>query len=343
MSTSRLKGSALSSVRWPGRWASMIGLAMVASACTEILDAGHSRPHELLPVDERNPVILYQDDWSGDWLGEYAVLFANSGGPPLAGIVVNASKIWTNLNINASGWNDLVAAARSSGLKGIPDVTASAGAPLVRPADGLIDSTAPNHSAGAQLIVDVSRGLSTPERPVVVVAATSLTDIADAYLVDPTVIDRVVVVAALGSFAAPNGIMGGPNGDMDPWSDWIVTQRFRYVQVSSYYDQTGDVTSAQLPSLPQNALGTRIANKRPNIISVNTASDQVALLAVALSTFAVAVQRASPDVAAGFDSTQGPPLAPAVSGPSWLVTQIDAPVAAARLWQMLEDPHTFGL
>jgi hypothetical protein len=137
--------------------------------------------------------------------------------------------------------------------------------------------------------------------------------------------------------------MGGPNGDMDPWADWIVAQKFRYVQVSSYYDQTGDVTSAQLPSLPQNALGTRISNKRPNIISVNTASDQVALLAVALPTFAVAVQRVSPDIAAGFDSTQGPPLAPAVSGPSWLVTQIDAPVAAARLWQMLEDPHTFGL
>jgi hypothetical protein len=37
-------------------------------------------------------------------------------------------------------------------------------------------------------------------------AATSLTDIADAYRVDPTVVDRVVVVAALGTYAAPNGI-----------------------------------------------------------------------------------------------------------------------------------------
>ena len=32
-----------------------------------------------------------------------------------------------DLNLNASGWNDLVAAARASGLKNIPDVTASAG------------------------------------------------------------------------------------------------------------------------------------------------------------------------------------------------------------------------
>ena len=61
--------------------------AELSAACTETLDAGFNRPS--LPVDQANPVILYQDDWSGDWLGEYAVLLANSGGPPLAGIVIN--------------------------------------------------------------------------------------------------------------------------------------------------------------------------------------------------------------------------------------------------------------
>src|ERR1051325_5275502 len=126
---------------------------LAVAACTETLDAGHNdRPHGLLPVDERNPVILYQDDWSGDWLGEYAVLLANSGGPPLAGIVVNASKIWTDLNINTSGWRDLVTAASSSGLQNVPEVTPSAGAPLTMPANGQIDSTVANGSAGANLI-----------------------------------------------------------------------------------------------------------------------------------------------------------------------------------------------
>ena len=120
------------------------------------------------------------------------------------------------MNVNASGWNDLVVAARASGLENIPDVTASAGGPLARPADGQIDSTAPNHSAGAQLIINVSRRLSTPARPVVIVCSTSLTDLANAYLLDHSVVDRVVVVAALGGVEPPNGIMDGPNGDMDP-------------------------------------------------------------------------------------------------------------------------------
>jgi hypothetical protein len=326
----------------PGPCARVVCMAMLTGACTQqTLDAGHNGPHGLLPVDERNPVILYQDDWSGDWLGEYAVMLANSGGPSLAGIVVNASKIWTNLSINASGWRDLVTAARSSGLQNVPEITASDGAPLTMPTDGQIDSTVANGSAGANLIVSLSRQLSVPGRPVVVVSCTSLTDVADAYLIDHGVVDRVVVVAALGSYASPNGVMNGPNGDMDPWADWIVSERFQYVQ-ASWYDQTGDVTAAEIPNLPQNPLGSRIASKQPNIIKVNTASDQAALLAAALPGFAVAVQRVSPDTSSPFDSSQGPRLRPDTNGNDWVVTQVDASLAGSRLWQMLMDPKTFA-
>ena len=325
------------------RWAFCLALflAFLACACTTTLDAGHNR-RGLLPVDQRNPVILYQDDWSGDWLGEYAVLFAAHGGPPLAGIIVNASSIWTDLNINASGWKDLVTAAQASGLENVPPVTPSAGPPLVRPADGQIDLTTGNGSAGAHLIVDRSLQLGTPERPLVVVSGTSLTDVADAYLLDHSVVDRVVVVAALGSYVAPNGIMSGPNGDMDPWADWIVAQKLRYIQISAYYDQSADVPASKLASLPNNALGARIRTKQPNIIPITTAADQVALLAVALPAFVVAVQGVSPDVAAGFDTTQGPRLLPDARGKDLVVTTIDMKLAASSFWDMLLDPRTFA-
>jgi len=314
---------------------------LLSVACTETLDAGSNRPR-LLPVDQTNPVILYQDDWSGDWLGEYAVLLARSGGPRLAGIIVNASKIWGDLNINTSGWNDLVNAATASGLENVPSVTSSAGAALTMPANGQIDSTTANNSRGAQTIRDLSSQLSQPNLPVVVVSFTSLTDVADAYLIDHTVVDRVVVVAALGGYTAPNASMNAPNGDMDPWADWIVAQKFRYIQVSAYYDQTGDVTTTDLPSLPKNPLGDRFATKQPNIIAVPQAADQVALLAIGLPGFAVAAVQVSPDTSGGFDATQGPPLVPDPNGRDWVVTQIAAPVAKSSLWQLLLDPHTFG-
>ena len=323
---------------------SILGLALVVAGCSETLDAGHDKSHGLLPVDERNPVILYQDDWSADWLGEYAVVMANSGGPPLAGIVINASKTWGSLPLNTSGWKDLVNAARASGLQNIPDVTSSNGPPLTRPADGEILKTTPNNSAGAQLIVNASLRLNAPGRPVVIACGTSLTDVADAYLVDPTVVDRVVVVAAMGTYkvSTATASMAAPNGDADPWADWIVAQRFRYIQANGYYDQTSDVTTAELPSLPQNALGTRIAGKLPNLLTVPTASDQIALLSWALPMFATAVQRSAPDVSGGFESGQGPPLVPMASGNVWVVTQVAGPLAGARLWQLLLNPRTFA-
>jgi hypothetical protein len=312
--------------------------AAVVAGCGGTLDAGRDVPHGLLPVDERNPVILENDGWSDNWSGEYAALRANNGGPPLVGIIAIGTQFWPDPKANATGWGNLVNAARASGLTNIGDVTMSTGAPLARPADGQIDSTTPNHSAGAQLIIDLSRRLATPSRPVAVVVDAPLTDCADAYLIDPTVVDRVVVVAALGSYSAPNGIMGGPNGGMDAWADWIVAQRFRYVHVGVWYDQTGDVTAAQIPNLPKSPLGDWMATKQPKVFDITTASDQVASLSASLPGFVLGVQRAVADISNGFNASKGLPLVPHDGGNAWVVTQIASSLAASHLWQWLGKP-----
>jgi hypothetical protein len=271
-------------------------------------------------------------------MGEYATLLANSSGPPLAAIIVTASSYWGNLGDNDNGWSSLLAAASQSGLQNTPPITTSMGAPLARPASGQIDDTPANKSAGGELIVSLSSKLSLPWRPLVVLVGTQMTDVADAYLIDPSVVDRVVVVASLGTYTAPNGGMGAPNGELDPWADWIVAQKFQYVQVSAFYDQTQDVTTAQLPNLPQNPLGAEMVMKQPNLLTVTTASDQVSVLSVALPTFVTAVQRASVDATAVFDPMQGPPLVPTADGNVWIVTQIQAPLAQPCLWQLLLVP-----
>jgi hypothetical protein len=325
-----------------GVWGRAVLLTFSTLACqSESLDAGSDLPHGLLPVDERNPVIL-SNDGLGNWYGLYAMLFANSGGPPLAGIAVNTSSYATSLDDNLADWQALVDAARASGLHGIPEPTASVGAPLVRPADGDIDATTPNGSDGARLVLDVSARSSTPARPVVIVAGGRLTDIADAYLLDHRVTDRVVVAAALGSGSSDGGSMGAPNGELDPWADWIVTQRFRYIQVSAFYDATIDLPSSELAILPENALGELTAAQQPGITNVATRADQVSILAVGLPEFVVAVERVEQDPTHGFASTKGPELVPNRDGPHWLVTGIEPAVAGARLRQMLSDPKTYG-
>jgi hypothetical protein len=313
-------------------------LAAISAGCGQTLDAGRDTQHGSLPVDERNPVILINDGWSDNWSGEYALLFANHGGSRVAGIIANRSTYWPKLEENVAGWKNLVAAARSAGFKNIPDVTDSPSVPLVESADQSIDSTAANGSKGANLILDVSRQLSLPWRPVVVLACSGLTDVADAYLMDPTVVTRVVVVSLIGEYSAPNGLMTGPNGDQDPWADWIVAQRFSYVQVTARYDQSVDVTTADFPRLPDNSFGQWMRAKQPKLLTRTTAADQLAVLAAGLRNFAVTVRSASADPS--WESTpipgQGPPLLPDANGNVALVTEINPRLARDQLWKMLQ-------
>ncbi len=319
----------------------LLGLmvAVAACGCDPTLDAGHNRPNGLLPVDQRNPVIVVNDGAYDNWFGEYAVLLANGGGAPLAGIVVDQSSDWPDIQKNVGGYRDLVAAARSSGLENLPDPIASIGAPLVMPASGNIDDTKPNRSEGALLIVDTSRRLGLPYRPVVIATGGALTDVADAYLVDPTVTERVIVVSSLGSTTSTGGSMGSPNGNGDAWADVIVTSRFRYVQVSAWYDQLTDVPSARVSYLPSNALGAWIAAKQPNLWQWSPASDQVAVLAAGLPSFATAIERVSVGASADAGAADGPNLATDPSGPDWIVTNCDGNAATSQFWKVLLDTH----
>jgi hypothetical protein len=317
------------------------GLTSALFACSGTLDAGSDRPREKLPVGRENPVILSNDGPWDNWHGEYAVLLAHAGGPPLAGIVVSTGGMWSDLDSNFSGWQELVSGARASGLVNVPDPIRSASQPLQRPDDGNIDSTMANDSEGARFIVETSSALSRPDRPVVVATGGRLTDVADAYLIDPAVTERVVVVASLGTgFSEGDQVarMGVPNGEMDPWADAIVVQKFRYVQVSAYYDQLADVSAERVTELPDNAFGAWMRAKQPQILATPVASDQVSVIALGIAEFTRGVTRVSQS---GWDDG-GPTLAPDANGRGWLVTASEDMAATARFWELLLDPETFG-
>jgi hypothetical protein len=101
-------------------------------------------------------------------------------------------------------------------------------------------------------------------------------------LLDHTPPDRVVIVSSLDTAASDGATMSGPNGELDPWADTIVVQKFRYVQVSAYHNQTTDVPSSRLAELPNNAFGAWMSAKQPSIWDQPAAADQVSVLAVGL-------------------------------------------------------------
>lgn len=322
----------------PGHLVALFG-SWLAIGCSGTLDAGGDRAP--LPISAENPVILCNDNVYDNWQGEYALLLAQRAGSSLAGIVVSTGSAWLDLDANLRGWQTLTAAARQSGMANVPEPTSSATEILRRPADGVIESTVGNGSEGARFLAQTSRSLAEPGRPVVVATGGRLTDVADAYLFDPTIADRIVVVASIGSGFSANGgaaSMGVPNGEEDPWADTIVAERLRYVQVSARYDPLTDVPTARLGELPDNEFGAWIGAKQAGILSIQDAADQVSVIAAGIPEFTSEVAR----VSAVASNREPPALVEASEGPDWLVTRSNGSAATERFWQLLLSPATFG-
>jgi hypothetical protein len=324
----------------------LVGWAMAAAVgCGSAvgLDAGSDLPHGLLPVDERNPVIVSNDGPNDNWQGEFAMLMASSGHLVLSGIIVNQSSHHPNIVDNVSGWRTMAKAARDSGMHNIPEPVASIGATLTRPDNDDIDSTEPNRSEGARVIIEAAHRLATPRRPLVIATGGALTDIADAYLMDHSITDQVVVVASIGhTSSAGIADLGGPNGNLDSWATEIVARRFRYVQINAYYAQKDDVPPSRAAELPPNPFGTWMSSKIGKIIDLPEAGDQNSVIAVALPKFALEVERGK---VAGTSPTPSGDVAEvdfSSPGDVWIVPRGDNAAATARFWAGLKDTATFA-
>jgi hypothetical protein len=310
------------------------------TACSgAALDAGHDQPHGALPVDERNPIIVENDGGHDNWQGEYAIAFSGVGRLTLAGFIVNDSALWPDINANLKDWNGLVDAAHASGISA-PSPVSSVAPPLQAPVSGVPEDTVPNRSSGAQFIVATAHRLGRSYRPLVVATGGQLTDVADAYLIDHTMAELVVVVSSLGATNGTTATMGPPNGDLDPWANAIVAARYQYVQVNAYYDQTQDIPDSRVPQLPKDAFGQWTANKRSMLLTGLTPCDQISVIAAALPTFAQGVTRmtrsgTAPIVVGKMAGGTVPSLSSDVSGKAWVVSSGDSASATNAFWQAL--------
>ena len=305
------------------------------TACGGQLDGGYDIPHGALPVDERSAMIVINDGALDNWQGEYAALFAASGQLRMVGLIVDSSVSYPSLESNVGGFRQMLTAARDSGMAHLPDVTASVAPALTPPQDQVIEETVPNRSEGARLILQAAAEHATPGRPLALATGGALTDIADAYLLDPSLAERAVVVASLGRITDGEAYIDSPNGVLDPWATFIVASRMRYVQVNGYYDQLQDVPDDRVAELPANSFGQWMAEKRATILNVQIASDQVSVLSVALPYFALDVTRMRVGAA---DPTQ---LTPDSNGSIWHVASSDIDRARMDIWAVLKDPKTF--
>lgn len=324
-----------------GSWLAVLALA--AGACRLELDAGRNR--DGLPFGPKNPVVIVDDQWQDDRLPEAAMALASAGALRIAGIVVHDTEYYRGLAALMTGWNGLLDVARASGMHDLPQLVSSDAGPLERPSDGVIESTRRPGSAGAAFLVEAARTLGSKTTPLVVVSGSGLTLIAEAYLSDPSIADRIIVAGAFAREDASGSLeLLWFNSELDPWASFIVASRLRVVPFPPPSGLPAPTPEELLSRLPETPFRQWVVDKRrpPQYPDPYPAfEDGVALLAVAAPAYAAAVERGS------WSGTLGAPIvfvADSVgmsSGSTWLITQRASAVALDAFWAAMTSPATY--
>lgn len=227
---------------------------------------GSTPPTGSFPCSNTNPIIIDNDEYDDVYDQDYLMALASIGEIQLKGIITSSSITPYNPYVLSADFDRMHAdklaaasAATASGLKNIPTPIEGVKGNLTKPLSGDIDDTISIGSAGSTLIV-TQANLASVEVPLVVVVGGPLTTVADAYLIDPTIANKVIV-AYLGDSTSG---MDGYNGWADGWAANIVLQRIKMVifPVTAFYDvYTPVVLKADLAELPTNTWSTMMYDK----------------------------------------------------------------------------------
>lgn len=207
---------------------------------------------EISRVSADNPMI-YDNDWWKD-VPDAAYLWAKAslGEADLRGNIVSRD-MWGwqegytyKLEQGMEDAQSLLEAARASRLSNIPQPITGADAALVRPESGTIGDTQFTRSPGSDLIVAEAKK-ATPEKPLLVYTGGPCTTVAVAYLTDPSIADRIIVLQ----------IDGGAYNAKDSWSWEIAKERLPFANWARgyFWGEWSDWEPDRFEELPKNPLG----------------------------------------------------------------------------------------
>jgi hypothetical protein len=318
------------------------GLSVGAIAELTVIAAG--TPPEALPYNNTNPIILHNDDAIDVYTDEYLLALNSAGDIDLRGMITGSSvaphndAVTLEYMLNATRQRTHIAdLARQSGFARVPLPVSGAFTHLVRPESGLIDDTSPINTDGSRLIVAEALR-ATPAKPLVVVAGGPLTDVADAYLLNRAVADRIIVAWVGGTLWD----MADYNGAIDGWASYIVLEKLRLVQFTAG-EFLPHVPKWRLSTLPDTPLRQwMIAKERPNGLPGEQDGDGSSAVSVMKPDFVGGTRRVS---FGGWVTRRGytvPTYRDDADGRALIVTSASAAVATDEWWRALSNPAAYA-
>ena len=318
------------------------GLSVGAIAELTLIAAG--APPERLPYDSTNPIVLHNDDAIDVYTDEYLLALNSAGDINLRAMITGSSvaphndAVTLEYMLEAARQRTHTAnLARQSGFARVPVPVSGAFTHLVRPDSGRIEDTAPLNTEGSRLIVAEALRAG-PARPLVVVAGGPLTDVADAYLLNRAVADRIIVAWVGGTLWD----MADYNGSIDGWASYIVLERMRLVQFAGN-EFLPYVPKSRLNTLPDTPLRQwMIAKDHPNGLPGEQDGDGAPAISVVRPDFVTGTRRVS---FGGWVTRRGftvPVYRDDPNGRALIVTSASTAVATDEWWRALSNPAAYG-
>lgn len=323
----------------PGRAGAILAVVSLLPGC-----ASFSPLQTALPYEKVRSVVYDNDEVVDVYTDEYVMALAAAGDIHLNGLTTSSSVAPYNRWVTPESYERMVGdrsksidLVRGMGWSHIPDPIRGPNRHLERPSSDRIEDTQSISSAGSWLVVHEAKK-ATPATPLVLVMGGPLTLVADAYLLDPSIADRVVVMWLGGRFDD----MADYNGWADPWSAYIVLQRLSLVQFPVMMAPPFVPKQRLASDLPESALRNWMIKKQLHT-DVNAPGDYDGdgppAIAVMRSDYVVETKRVSfshwERLADDVDPHEIPVFKDDPQGKTIVVTKANAAVATEEWWRAL--------
>lgn len=293
-----------------------------------------------LPYDRTCPV-LYDNDYANDYVDWYLMALANAKDIRYLGISTSSSIAPYNRHMPADALDDCIATrtrivgiGRASGLRHIPGPVAGTRGHLVKPASGKIENTSPIDSPGSRQIVREAQAASAT-KPLVVCVGGPLTVVADAYLLNQSIADKLVV-AWLDNYR--DG-MYGFNGWSDGWAAYIVLEKLRLVQFTVDSNPFASVPKDRLKNeLPATSMREFMLGIKPDVVAPAGDADGPPAISIMRPDYVVELKRVSFGGWKTADGHEVPMFKDDPQGRALVATKVDARIATEEWWRALKNP-----
>jgi hypothetical protein len=301
------------------------------------------QPEIILPYDNTNPV-MYDNDWTNDYVDWYLMALASAGDINYRGISTSSSVPPYNKYMTAEGLalqvekrQEIVRRGKNSGFRNIPEPLPGTKGNLIKSDSGRIEDTRPLDSLGSRRIVEEA-GKATSAKPLVVCVGGPLTAAADAYLLDNSIADKMVV-AWLDNH---NKGMTGFNGWSDGWAAFIVLERLRLVQFTVQSNPFAYVPKSRLHTLPDTEAREYMIAIEPDVVAPEGDADGPPAISLMRPDYVQSAKRVSFGGWTTRDGHEMPLFKNDLNGRAIVVTAVDRKIATEEWWRAMENPAAWG-